>query len=183
MNIEITFAGPDAGEKYETDLVELLRDSVDGGASVGFLPPLPGAAATAYWHGVFDAMREGSRWMWIATSQDGALAGSVQLDLCMKANGMHRAEVSKLLVHSRARRQGIGRKLMSALEDDATAHGRTTLVLDTRAGDPSESVYQSIGWHKVGEIPEYARSANGQLHATAFYYKLLVPRPPARPTN
>jgi hypothetical protein len=46
-------------------------------------------------------------------------------------------------------------------------------VLDTRKGDPSEGLYASLGWTKAGDIPNYARSANGDLHATALYYKLL----------
>jgi hypothetical protein len=39
----------------------------------------------------------------------------------------------------------------------------------------AEQLYQSLHYQRAGEIPEYARSADGQLHATAIYYKLLVP--------
>ena len=101
--------------------------------------------------------------------------GSAQLDLAMRANARHRAEVSKVMVHRRARRRGIGRALMLALEEHARRLGRTTLVLDTRQGDPSEALYRALGWTFAGAIPCYARSATGALDATALYYKLLDP--------
>jgi GNAT superfamily N-acetyltransferase len=100
--------------------------------------------------------------------------GSAQLELAMRENGRHRAEVAKVMVLRSARRQGIGRALMLAAEDQARRLGRSTLILDTRAGDPSERLYASVGWQRVGEIPRFARSAGGALDATAFYYKLLL---------
>ena len=153
-------------------LIALLQDAVESGASIGFLPTLARDEAEAYWHGVIDAIRDGSRVLLLAHEED-TLVGSAQLDLCTKANDLHRAEVSKVMVHSAHRRKGIGHALMLALDDAARVHNRTTLVLDTRAGDPSERLYQSLGWVRVGEIPRYARSADGTLHTTALYFELL----------
>jgi GNAT superfamily N-acetyltransferase len=145
---------------------------VDGGASVGFLPPLDPAEAATYWDGVAAALAEGARVL-LLSHHDGRPVGTVQLDLAMRPNGLHRAEVSRLMVHRAARRHGIGRALMLAIEERARALGRTTLVLDTRQGDPSERLYQALGWQLAGAIPRYARSADGSLHTTALYYKLL----------
>jgi ribosomal protein S18 acetylase RimI-like enzyme len=156
-------------------LVALLKDSVDDGASVGFLPPLDPAAASVYWHGVFAAVAKGGRLLWIARDPDGAVTGSVQLDLEGRPNGSHRAEIMKLMVHTRHRRRGIGRALMRAAEHEARRLGRATLVLDTRQGDPSEQLYRSLGWTLGGVIPRYARSADGSLDASAFYYRLVDP--------
>jgi hypothetical protein len=64
---------------------------------------------------------------------------------------------------------------MLALETQARRLGRTTLVLDTRQGDPSELLYRSLGYQSAGAIPAYARSADGTLHTTALYYRLLDP--------
>ena len=155
-------------------LVAVLTDSVDGGASVGFLPPLDAGEADRYWQGVEAAIERGSRRLWVVR-ESGAIIGTVQLDLETRPNGSHRAEVMKLMVHSLHRRQGIGRGLMQAAEEDARRLGRTTLVLDTREGDPSERLYRSMGWVRAGVIPRYARSAGGALDATAFYFKLLDP--------
>jgi ribosomal protein S18 acetylase RimI-like enzyme len=77
------------------------------------------------------------------------------------------------MVLTRARRAGIGRALMLALEDEARRRKRTTLVLDTRQGDPSERLYRSLGWQTAGVIPKYALNGEGGVDATVFYYKLL----------
>ena len=77
------------------------------------------------------------------------------------------------MVRATQRRRGIGRQLMAAVEAAARAAGRSLLVLDTRQGDPSEQLYQTLGFVQAGVIPQYARSANGKLHATVFYYRLL----------
>jgi len=153
--------------------VVLLQDVVDGGASVGFLPPLSAEEARAYWDSVAAALENGGRRLWVARAGGGGIVGTVQLDLASQANGRHRAEASKLMVVSSARRQGIGSLLMEAAEAEARGLGRTTLVLDTRQGDPSEALYRGMGWQPAGTIPRYARSADGTLHTTAFYYKLL----------
>ena len=155
-------------------LAELLCDAVDSGASVGFLPPLTDDEATAYWRSVIACVGAGSRVLVVARGDDGQVVGSAQLDLALQTNGRHRAEVQKVMVHTKARRRGIGRALMRAVEDRARQAGRTTLVLDTRQGDPSERLYAAMGYRRAGVIPAYARSANGTLHATAFYSKLLA---------
>jgi acetyltransferase len=165
---------PPAARAAETALIALLRDAVDSGASLGFLPPLASCTAARYWRTVVEDVEEGSRVLLAARAAGGAIVGSAQLELAMRENGRHRAEVAKVMVLGAARRQGIGRALMLAAEEHARRLGRSTLVLDTRAGDPSERLYASVGWQRVGEIPRYARSAGGALHATAFYYKLLL---------
>ena len=157
------------------ELVEMLKDVVDGGASIGFLPPLDREEAATYWTSVANAVGRGDRVMLVARDETGIL-GSAQLDVESRPNGRHRAEVMKVMVTTCARRRGIGRALMVAIEDEARAHGRTTLVLDTRRGDPSEDLYTSLGWQLAGVIPKYARSATGALDPSAFYYKLVGDR-------
>ncbi len=153
-------------------LVEILIDSVDNGASVGFHRPLAPEEATAYWQGVCADVEKGQVLL-LAAYADGQLAGTAQLQPSPKANGRNRAEVAKVLVHSAFRRRGIGRALMDALEAEARRLGRTTLVLDTRLGDAGEPLYQKCGWTKVGVIPAYVIDEHGQPDATVIYYKLL----------
>ena len=167
------------------DLTALLQDAVASGASVGFLPPLSAEEARAYWQEVIAAVAGPHRLLLIAQVDGGVppplrsatgamvVAGTVQLHLVSTPNGRHRAEVAKLLVHTRHRRQGIGRALMLAVEAEARHAGRTTLVLDTRLGEPSEQLYLSLGYSRAGAIPDYARSADGTLHTTVIMYKLL----------
>jgi acetyltransferase len=164
---------PEAVRQHEPALVALLQNVVDDGASIGFLPPLPPEDAARYWQSVAVAMREKRRLLWITRGAGDAVTGSVQLDLEPRPNGSHRAEVMKLMVLTSARRRGLGRLLMRAAEEGARRLGRTTLFLDTRRGDPSEGLYESLGWTFAGSIPRYARSANGALDANAIYYRLL----------
>ena len=153
-------------------LIELLRDSVEGGASVGFLSPLKRESAEAFWR---DMLREvgSSRVMLIATTESGEVAGSVQLALGQKENGRHRAEVQKLLVHSRYRNRGLGRRLMEAIEHEAQQRGISLLVLDTIEGELAEQLYLKLGYVRVGEIPNYASFPDGRLWATVIFYKDL----------
>ena len=159
-------------EQGIADLIELLEDSVEGGASVGFLPPLANDEAEQYWRTVFQAMREDSRVL-VAAMEENEIVGAVQLAYETRRNGSHRAEVMKLMVHSKARMCGIGRNLMQRAELIAKSGGRTLLVLDTRCGDFSESLYRSLGYCTAGIIPRYARSASGVLHDTVVMYREL----------
>jgi ribosomal protein S18 acetylase RimI-like enzyme len=153
------------GEHLEA-LAELLIQVVEDGASIGFLPPLERSEAVGYWENVLqpDVV------LYVAKIDD-QIAGSIQLHLCTKQNGNHRAEIAKLMTHPAFRRNGIGRALMQLAEDRARQESRSLLVLDTRAGDPSNLLYASLGFLEAGRIPNYARSASGELHATVFYYK------------
>ena len=150
-------------------LAELLMDAVEGGASIGFMPPMTREQALAYWRNVTAEMRTGQRLLLV--SMDGHLIqGSVQIHLEPRANGNHRAEVVKLFVHRRARRRGLARALMLEVESVARRLGRTLLLMDTRKGGEAEKMCQSLGYVKCGEIPKYARSGDGSLEPSEFYY-------------
>lgn len=154
------------------EFTELLADSVASGASIGFLDAADTAAFERYWHGVADALDAGGRKL-LAAIDSRTVLGAVQLDLAGMPNGRHRAEVMKLMVRSAARRRGIGRALMNAMEEIARREGRTLLVLDTREGDAASALYRSIGYHEAGAIPGYARSVSGEFHTTVFFYRDL----------
>ena len=89
----------------------------------------------------------------------------------MRANGSHRAEAMKLFVDRRARRRGLAKALMTALEDTASSLGRTLLLMDTRKGGEAEKLCESLRYTRYDEVPGYARSGNGELHATVFFYR------------
>jgi GNAT superfamily N-acetyltransferase len=153
-------------------LTALLQDAVDSGASLGFLPPLAPEVAEDYWAGVLREMAQGARILLVAT-EAGEIMGAAQLELANRQNALHRAEVQKLFVHRRFRSRGIARLLMSAVEGAAREAGRTLLVLDTQRGSVAERLYAKYGYTRVGIIPQYARSADGMLHDTVLFYRLL----------
>lgn len=153
-------------------MVALLQDVVGGGASVGFLPPLSEEEAQTYWLEVRSAIGGPHKLLWVAL-EGGEVAGTVQLNLEGRANGLHRAEVAKLMTHSAHRRKGIATALMEAVEAEARRLGRTTLVLDVLEGQAAERLYLSLGWQRAGLIPQYARWQDGKLYGTVVMYKLL----------
>jgi len=152
---------------------ELLLDSVHGGASVGFLPPLDAEIADKYWLGVEAAVRMGSTIL-LGAYAETKLIGSVQLGLAHQANGTHRGEIMKLLVHSGARRHGVGSRLMQEAEKEAASRGRSLLILDTERGSAAEQLYRRLEWQALGVIPRYALSGDQTLRDTVFFFKELA---------
>lgn len=150
-------------------LADLLIDCVHGGASVGFMAPLTRDHAIAYWTKVAAAAAAGERLLLIAEDDLGT-CGTVQLVLAMPDNQPHRADIAKMLVHTRARRQGLGAALMRGAESKARELGKTLLVLDTVTNSDASRLYQRLGWSRVGDIPNYALFPNGEACSTTYYY-------------
>lgn len=157
---------------YREGLIELLLDAVKHGASVGFMADFDEAQARSYLATVQASLVEGGLLLWVVV-RDEQVVASVQMALCLKANGLNRAEVQKLLVHSTARRHGLGQQLMNALELAARQHKRGLLYLDTEAGSGAEAFYQSLRYTKIGELPDYCQSPDGRYTPTAIYFKTL----------
>ncbi|MFJ8660769.1 GNAT family N-acetyltransferase [Streptomyces sp. NPDC093795] len=156
-----------------TGLAALLVDAVDGGASVGFLAPLETTEAAAWWTGVAEEAGEGLRDVWAAHGPDGGLTGVVTLVRSGAANGRHRGEIARLLVHRSARGRGLGHRLLATAEAHAIATGLSLLVLDTQTDSPAERLYRGAGWTAAGTIPDFAADPAGTLRSTTLYYKRL----------
>ena len=156
-------------------LADVLIDCVEGGASVSFMDPLTRERAEAFWRRVADGVHAGQRALVVA-EDDRGICGTVQLLLDLPENQPHRADVAKMLVHRRARRQGVGAALMHAAEVTARECGRTVLVLDTVTGGDAERLYTRLGWQRVGEVPKYALMPRGEFCSTTFFYRDLSER-------
>ncbi|MEV5664082.1 GNAT family N-acetyltransferase [Streptomyces flaveolus] len=152
------------------ELTDLLTDTVDGGASVGFLAPLDRDEALAWWRGRAAAVAAGQLTVWVAQEGD-RVTGTVSLALPDKPNSRHRAELVKLMVSRDARGRGLGRRLLAVAEEAAARAGITLLHLDTETDSPAEHLYRSAGWTRAGTIPDYAASPEGVLRPTTLYFK------------
>ncbi|MBP7002346.1 GNAT family N-acetyltransferase [Amaricoccus sp.] len=156
------------------EFAAILHACVAQGASVGFVLPFTPADAAAFWREAVLPPLAANRRVLLAASLDGRLAGTAQLLHDTPPNQPHRAEVAKLLVHPDARRRGVARALMAALEAEAHALGRSLLTLDTRTGDAAEPLYASLGYRTAGVLPGWCRdAATDRLDATTFMYKPL----------
>lgn len=157
-------------------LAEVLIDCVEGGASVSFMQPMTREKAVGFWEMVATGVARGERALLVAEAGDGGIVGTVQLVLALPENQPHRADVAKMLVHSRARRRGAAQLLMEAVETTARDEGRTLLVLDTVTGSTADRLYTRAGWRRVGEIPNFALMPDGPFCSTTYFYKDLARR-------
>jgi GNAT superfamily N-acetyltransferase len=153
-------------------LAGVLIDCVEGGASVSFMHPLTRDRAVAFWRRVAQEVAVGERALLVAEDAQG-LCGTVQLVFDLPENQPHRADLSKMLVHRRVRRQGLGAALLRAAEATARDCGKTLLVLDAVTGGDAERLYERLGWQRVGVIPGYALFPQGGLCSTTVFYRNL----------
>ena len=160
-------------------LGKLLHDCVHAGAAVSFILPFSRDESVAFWRDrVLPTVKARTCRVLIAR-RAGQIAGTVQLDLTTPPNQPHRAEIKKLLVHPSARRAGIARALMRAIEDEARDAHRTLLTLDT-ASLAAEQLYASLGYVRVGVIPRFSlHPESRELEGTTVMYKELAPADPA----
>ncbi|MEE1656025.1 GNAT family N-acetyltransferase [Microvirga sp. CF3062] len=155
-------------------LSAVLIDCVEGGASVSFMSPLTRERADAFWQGVAEGAAAGERILLVAQDPaTGMVIGTVQVILKQPENQPHRADIAKMLVHSQARRQGVGGALMRVAEEAAARAGKTVLVLDTVTGGDAERLYERVGWVKSGVIPNYALWPKGGFCDTTVFYKQI----------
>jgi GNAT superfamily N-acetyltransferase len=154
-------------------LIEVLMDCVAGGASVSFMQPLTRERAAAFWRRVADEVHAGQRALIVAEDAQG-VCGTVQLIFDLPENQPHRADLAKMLVHRRARRQGLGAALMRAAEQTARDCGKTLLVLDAVTDGDAARLYAKLGWVRVGDIPNYALFPQGGYCSTTYFYRDLA---------
>ena len=152
-------------------LAELLVDAVESGAGVSFMAGLSLADAESFWRSTIGS--RSPRSVLLVARDRGGIVGTVQLQAAWAPNQPHRADVAKLIVHRRARGRGIARALMQSLERHATRQRFTVLVLDTCKDGAAERLYTSLGWVRVGEIPNFALNPDGSLCDTVFFYRAV----------
>jgi ribosomal protein S18 acetylase RimI-like enzyme len=173
LGMTIEALPPDVSAEERGELVSLLTECVHGGASMGFLAPLPRADADVYWTKVLDDVASRHRVI-LVWREHGAIVGSAQLALETRANGRHRAEVQKVMVRPSHRRRGIAAALMAELEATARSRDVRLLFLDTSEGyGGARALYEALGYVYVGGIPDYALDPDGTPAKNAIYYKML----------
>jgi GNAT superfamily N-acetyltransferase len=170
--LEICQLNATEGRQHLPALAQVLRDCVEGGASVSFMAPLSQDTAESFFEKVLEDVRQGNRIL-LAAFLDSALVGTVQIHLATPPNQPHRADVAKLLVLRSARGQGIATRLMEQAEYASRLAGKTLLVLDTVTGGTAERLYARLRWTKAGVIPNYALFPDGRWCDTTIFWKQL----------
>lgn len=146
----------------------LTAEAVTYGASIGFMAGLTAAEGAAWWR-----QRATPATLILVAIDDEGLAGTVSLGLATPPNQAHRGDVGKMIVARRAQGRGLGAALLTAVEIEAQARGRTTLVLDTVSASTAARLYERGGWQRIGEIAAYARMPDGAMAPTTIYARHL----------
>ena len=170
MSFRIRRLSADETLRAAPALGAVLKDCVDGGASVSFMAGLTLDEATAFWARAAAAQASDGRAV-LAAEDDEGLFGVVQVIAAGTPNQRHRGDLAKMLVHRRGRRRGVAQALLAAAEDAGRDLGLTLLVLDTVTGGEAERLYARLGWERGGVIPNYALTPDGELCSTTYFYK------------
>ena len=170
----VTIEVADAARMAESAeaLGELLADAVESGSSVNFVLPFSAGDGAAWWRSRLPEVESGAILPLLARV-DGRIEGVTLLLPARQPNAPHRAEVSKVLVHRRARGRGIGTALMQAVEELALSGGRWLLLLDTHSGSDADRLYRRLGWQEVGVVPDHSLTPDGALCPTTIFRKDL----------
>ncbi len=163
-----------ASELHDDDLSALCEAAnaaiLDGGG-FGWISPPGQAALERYFRGV---MLVPERELFVARA-DGVITGSAQL-VRQPRNNEAQAFAASLMhafVAPYARNNGLARLLTLRIEERARSLGYKVLNLDVReTQEAAISLYESLGFTRWGEHPEYAR-VRGQTLKGYFYTKTL----------
>jgi ribosomal protein S18 acetylase RimI-like enzyme len=155
-----------------TALSDLIIDTVANGGSVSFMHPLAPEQARAFWQASLAAADRGERV--ILGAYDGSLLiSTVTLLLDCPPNQPHRAEIAKMMTRMQYRGQGAARMLLQEAERIAAERGKTLLTLDTAEDEGAAGLYDKMGYHRTGVIPDFALKPYGGLTGTIIYWKKI----------
>lgn len=107
---------------------------------------------------------------WLA---EDAAGSSLGFALARQAPG--EAELLLLAVRPSARRRGVGRQLLAAVEVQARAEGAEQLFLEMRDGNDAVHLYHLHGFGAIGRRPRYYRGVSGeQIDAITYRLRLVA---------
>jgi GNAT superfamily N-acetyltransferase len=113
-----------AAASAERRLAEILVACVADGAFVSYLPPLSIEKSRSFWKRKVSSEVAQAIAVLLGAWVEGALVGTVQLDLATPQNQQHRTDLVKLLVHPGFPPRGVGEALMRRAEQTALRLGR-----------------------------------------------------------
>ncbi|MBN1935966.1 MAG: GNAT family N-acetyltransferase [Anaerolineae bacterium] len=87
----------------------------------------------------------------------------------------HRGELTGLVVHPHYQRQGIARRVVEAVCEQAAAWGIEILETGCRGGTPAEAVYPRLGFIEWGRLPGGIKEPYGEqnVYDDVSFYMLV----------
>ncbi len=156
------------------DLCDATDAAIEGGGGFGWVNLPARDILERFWSGV---MAMPTRFLFVARL-DGVICGTCQL-IRPPVNNEAQSLSVQLTTHfvaPWARGYGLAKKLVEEAERTALAEGFTVINLDVRETmDRAISLYESLGYNRIGMHPAYAR-VNGEILKGYYYYKILDPK-------
>jgi ribosomal protein S18 acetylase RimI-like enzyme len=155
-------------------LCEATDAAIIDGGGFGWVQPPGRRALESYFRGV---LLVPERELFLARL-DGTVVGSAHLVRPPRNNEAQAfaAQLMHSYIAPYARGHGLARMLTQGVEDRARELGYHVLNLDVReTQDAAIQLYESLGYTRWGEHPEYAL-VRGQVIRGFYYYKRLRPR-------
>jgi acetyltransferase len=163
---------PSEADEICASLANVHQDALSSGMALGALDTMGRGVLERSYRDVVAGL-DGRERMLLVAEEEGRILGMAQLVLSGATNADHRAEVQRVGVASQARGRGVGRTLMDGLEAAARDLRVTLLWLTTHEGTDACLFYETIGYTKLGVMPNYSRRPDGTLWPGAFYFKEL----------
>ncbi|MCP5153108.1 MAG: GNAT family N-acetyltransferase [Ectothiorhodospiraceae bacterium] len=105
-----------------------------------------------------------SGYHFVLAESRGTLLGFTCYGPISGAEGRH--DLYWIAVHPRARRAGLGRRLLTATEHAARAQGAVRFYVDTSGSDayaPARRFYRAMGYRKAAELPDFYRAGDAKV--------------------
>ncbi len=125
------------------------------GGAVGWVH-VPDRTETAQWLTAIAAEVAAGRTRMAVVSAGGRVEALGRWNWYAKPAVAVNAEVLQVMVHPAGRGQGLARRLVGALVEDARAHRVETLTLDVRGNNHAAmALYESFGFEVCGRLPDF----------------------------
>ena len=160
------------------DLCEATERAIVEGGGFGWLKPPPRQVLENYWKGVLLVPER----RLVVGRLDGMICGSAQLSRAPRNNEAQAmaGTVTSAFVAPWARGHGIGRRIVTEIEQLARELGLLVLNLDLRDTQrPAIHLYETLGYRRYGTHPFYAL-VEGEFVPGHYYYKRLDEPSPGR---
>ena len=142
-----------ADEDLRAAVHRVLHDVVADGGAVGYTEPPDRARTDAWLDDVLADVRTGDGGLVVATV-DGTVAAMGTWRRERSPVFRTSAEVAKVMAHPSARGLGLGRRIVSALVDDARGHDLELLTLGVRGNNHGTiELYEELGFREYGRLP------------------------------
>ena len=156
------------------DLCDATDAAVDGGGGFGWVELPSRDHLERFWQG---AITMPSRMLFVARL-DGVICGSCQI-VRPRANNEAQSFAAHLMTSFMApwaRGHGLAKMLLQEAEAKALEEGYATINLDVRETMyRAISLYEKMGYKRIGEHPYYAR-IHDEILKGYYYYKVIDPK-------